>query len=89
VLILQDLQERKPQAEPVAHKEGAGGSMAKILVSDSLAQDGIEILQDGGLNEVTYKPDITPEQLVAEIGEYDALVIRSRSQGDGRGAAGR
>ncbi len=54
--------------------------MAKILVSDSLAEDGIEILRDGGLNEVTYKPDITPEQLVAEIGEYDALVIRSRSQ---------
>lgn len=54
--------------------------MAKILVSDSLAEEGRSILADGGANEVVYKPDITPEDLLAEIGEYDALVIRSRTQ---------
>jgi len=54
--------------------------MAKILVSDSLVEEGIRILEDSGANEVTYKPDITPENLVAEIGGYDALVIRSRTK---------
>jgi len=53
--------------------------MAKILVSDSLAQEGRAILEDGGANEVVYKPEITPEEILAEIGEYEALVIRSRT----------
>jgi D-3-phosphoglycerate dehydrogenase len=52
--------------------------MARILVSDSLSQEGIEILKNGGF-DVDFKPDITPEDLVKEIGNYDALVIRSRS----------
>ncbi len=54
--------------------------MAKILVSDSLAEEGRAILSDNGANEVVYKPEITPEDLVKEIGEYEALVIRSRTQ---------
>jgi D-3-phosphoglycerate dehydrogenase len=54
--------------------------MARILVSDSLAPEGIKILEDNGANEIVYKPEITPEGLLAEIGEYDALVIRSRTQ---------
>ena len=54
--------------------------MAKILVSDALAEEGRTILADGGANEVVFKPEITPEELLAEIGEYDALVIRSRTK---------
>ncbi|NQU45034.1 phosphoglycerate dehydrogenase, partial [bacterium] len=54
--------------------------MAKILVSDSLAEEGRKILEDNGSNQVDYKPDITPEDLVKEIGPYEALVIRSRTQ---------
>jgi len=54
--------------------------MGKILVSDATAEEGRKILEDGGLNEVVYQPDITPEQLLADIGQYDALVIRSRTQ---------
>ena len=54
--------------------------MPKILVSDSLAEEGRNILSDGGANEVVYKPDISPEDLVKEIGEFDALVIRSATQ---------
>ncbi len=51
---------------------------ARILVSDSLSDEGINILKEGGY-EVVHKPDISPEQLAAEIGNYDALVIRSRT----------
>jgi D-3-phosphoglycerate dehydrogenase len=54
--------------------------MGKILVSDATAEEGRKILEDGGLNEVVYQPDITPGQLLADIGQYDALVIRSRTQ---------
>ncbi len=54
--------------------------MAKILVSDSLSQEGLDILAADGENTVDYKPDISPEDLVKEIGNYEALVIRSGTQ---------
>ena len=52
--------------------------MARILVSDAISEEGLGILKAGGF-EVDYIPDITPEDLVKEIGKYDALVIRSRT----------
>jgi D-3-phosphoglycerate dehydrogenase / 2-oxoglutarate reductase len=50
----------------------------KVLVSDSLSSEGLDLLRRH--TEVDYKPDIKPEELVAEIGAYDALVVRSRSK---------
>jgi len=52
--------------------------MARILVSDSLSEEGINILKSGGF-EVVHKPDISPADLEKEISDYDALVIRSRT----------
>ena len=52
--------------------------MTRILVSDSLSKEGLEILQASGF-EVVNKPEISHEDLIKEIGDYDALVIRSRS----------
>ncbi|MEI7635461.1 MAG: phosphoglycerate dehydrogenase [bacterium] len=52
--------------------------MARILVSDKISKEGLVILQSGGY-EVVEKPEITAEELAKEIGEYDALVIRSRT----------
>lgn len=52
--------------------------MMRILVSDSLSEEGINILKEGGF-EVVHKPDISAEDLVREIPEYDGLVIRSRT----------
>lgn len=51
---------------------------ARILVSDKISSEGVEILKAGGF-EVDVKPDITPEELEKEIAHYDALVIRSRT----------
>jgi D-3-phosphoglycerate dehydrogenase len=48
---------------------------AKILVSDSLAEEGLEVLRQDA--EVEVKTDLTPQQLVEAIGQYDALVVRS------------
>jgi D-3-phosphoglycerate dehydrogenase len=50
----------------------------KVLVSDSLSEHGIEILEKG--TEVDVKTGMSPEELKACIGEYDALVVRSQTQ---------
>lgn len=50
----------------------------KVLVSDALSDEGLSKLKEH--SEVDLKPDITPDELVAEIGAYDALVVRSRSK---------
>ncbi len=50
----------------------------KVLVSDSLSEKGIEILEKGA--EVDVRTGMSPEELKACIGEYDALVVRSQTQ---------
>ncbi len=49
----------------------------KILVSDKLADEGLEILQGEPGAEVDVKTDLSPEDLKACIGQYDGIVIRS------------
>ena len=48
----------------------------KILVSDSLSKQGVEILQKAGFT-VDVKTKLTKEELLKEIKSYDGLVIRS------------
>lgn len=50
----------------------------RVLVSDSFSPEGLKILEENA--EVDYKPDITPTELEAQVGNYDALVVRSRSK---------
>lgn len=47
----------------------------KVLVSDSLAEEGVRRLESGA--EVDVITNLTPEELVRKIKDYDALVIRS------------
>jgi D-3-phosphoglycerate dehydrogenase / 2-oxoglutarate reductase len=49
--------------------------MLKVLVSDPIDQVGIDILSQ--VATVDVKTDLTPEQLVATMGDYNALMIRS------------
>ncbi len=49
----------------------------KILVSDNLAESGIEKLRAVPEFEVEVNTSLTPEELLHIIKEYDALVIRS------------
>ncbi|MFX0006876.1 MAG: hydroxyacid dehydrogenase [Promethearchaeota archaeon] len=51
----------------------------KILISDKLQDAGIKIFEDNGF-EVIKKFTITKEELKQEIGEYDGIVIRSRTK---------
>jgi D-3-phosphoglycerate dehydrogenase len=50
----------------------------RVLIADSIAADGIEILQ--GKVPVDVRTDLDSEGLIQVIGEYDALVVRSRTQ---------
>jgi len=49
--------------------------MAKVLVSDSVDRAGIDILSQ--VAHVDVQTKLTPEELVAAIPEYDALMVRS------------
>lgn len=49
--------------------------MPKVLVSDSIAKAGIEILSQ--VAQVDIKTGLPPEELVRIVPEYDALMIRS------------
>ncbi len=51
----------------------------KVLICDATAQAALDMIAEAGI-EVVNKPDITPEQLLEEIHEYDAMVVRSRTQ---------
>lgn len=52
--------------------------MPKVLVSDPIAQDGIDVL--AGQAEVDVRLGLAPEELIAAIGDYEALVVRSETK---------
>ncbi len=51
----------------------------KILISDKLQEEGIKIFQDNGF-DVVRNFTITNDELKKEIGEYDGIVVRSRTK---------
>lgn len=50
----------------------------KILVTDAVSDEGIEILSSCA--EVDIRLGLTPEQIISIIGDYDALVVRSQTK---------
>ncbi len=51
--------------------------MIKVLVTDKLAQEGIDLLNSADGVEAVVKTGISGEELAKIIGEYDGLIIRS------------
>ena len=51
---------------------------ARILVADPIAEDGVERLRSAG--RVDIATGLSREDLIARIGEYDALVVRSETK---------
>lgn len=49
----------------------------KILISDNLAQKGIDLLRGVPEFEVEFKPGLSPEELKGAISDAEALIIRS------------
>ncbi|EXX91458.1 D-3-phosphoglycerate dehydrogenase [Paenibacillus darwinianus] len=54
--------------------------MFKVLVSDPISDLGIQQLVDASDIAVDKKPGLSEDELVAIIGEYDALLVRSQTQ---------
>ena len=51
----------------------------KILVCDPIHQDGVKLLRNAGF-DVEENFTLTPEQLVAKIGKFDAVVVRGKTK---------
>ncbi len=51
----------------------------KVLISDALSEHGVKILRDSGL-DVDVNTKLSNEELQEQIGQYDALVIRSATK---------
>jgi D-3-phosphoglycerate dehydrogenase len=54
----------------------------KILISDPLAASGVRLLKKQGGFEVDEKTELSRAELLAQIGRYDALIVRSATKVD-------
>jgi D-3-phosphoglycerate dehydrogenase len=53
--------------------------MVKVLVADTIHEDGVKMMRDAGL-KLDLRTEITADELKKEIGGYDAIVVRSRTK---------
>ena len=53
--------------------------MARILVSDPIDDAGVQRLANAG-HQVDVKTGMAPDELIAAIGDYDALIVRSETK---------
>ena len=53
--------------------------MKKVLVSDKILPASLDFLKENSF-EVDYKPDISPDDLLKTIDNYNVIVVRSRTQ---------
>jgi D-3-phosphoglycerate dehydrogenase / 2-oxoglutarate reductase len=52
----------------------------KVLITDSLAEQGRAVLESATQIELDYRPGIKPEEIHRIIGGYDALIVRSATR---------
>lgn len=57
--------------------------MFKVLISDNVSKECVDILSAAEGIEVTFNTKLTPEELKATIGGYDALIVRSATKARG------
>ncbi|MHB9030483.1 MAG: hydroxyacid dehydrogenase, partial [Candidatus Latescibacterota bacterium] len=54
--------------------------MYKVLISDNVSKECVDILSAAEGIEVTFNTKLTPEELKSVIGEYDGLIVRSATK---------
>jgi D-3-phosphoglycerate dehydrogenase len=52
----------------------------RILVSDSVAATGLDLLRKASGLQIDYRPDLSADELKACIGDYEGLIVRSRTK---------
>jgi D-3-phosphoglycerate dehydrogenase len=55
-------------------------SNVRVLVSDKLAEAGLQVLREAPGVELEFRPGMSEDELCSIIGEYDGLIIRSATQ---------
>ena len=50
----------------------------KVLLNDGLEKEGLKLFQDAGIETDTQKRDL--KKLIAEVGQFDALIVRSTTK---------
>ena len=58
--------------------------MIKILITDKLAKEGIELLKTIPDVEPVVKQGISEEELISIIGDYDGLIVRSETKANAK-----
>jgi len=51
----------------------------KVLICDPVSESAVNLIKEGG-NDVTVQSDITPEELIEVIPQYEVIVVRSRTK---------
>ncbi len=51
----------------------------KVIICDSIDEVGIKTLKNAGLI-VDYLPEISSQELISKVGDYDVIVVRSRTK---------
>jgi D-3-phosphoglycerate dehydrogenase / 2-oxoglutarate reductase len=69
------IEQKQAPATQLTFDSGAG---VRILVADPIAEDGVERLRSAGRVDVA--TGLSKEELIARIGDYDALVVRSETK---------
>jgi D-3-phosphoglycerate dehydrogenase len=52
--------------------------MKKVLITDQISEEGIALLRE--ISRVDVETKLKPEEIVAVIGDYDALIVRSQTR---------
>jgi D-3-phosphoglycerate dehydrogenase len=52
----------------------------RVLVSDPISEQGLQALLDAPEVDVDIKTDLSPQELIEIIGDYDALLVRSQTK---------
>ena len=53
--------------------------MPKVLIADKMSSQAAEVFRERGI-EVEIATGLAPEELIARIGAYDGLAVRSATQ---------
>jgi len=51
----------------------------RVLICDPIHQDGVGLLRDAGY-EVVEKPNISKDELLAQVGQFEVVVVRGRTK---------
>ena len=51
----------------------------RVLVSDKVPSEGLQVLEQAEGIELDYQPGLTTEQLLEAVAEVDALIVRRES----------